>query len=215
MEEWIRRQRQVEKINTAEEERKLTNLRWLCTFAGWRLFYEMICVHFNLHRVVCNGPVCCDLSSNTVDDEALWKIKWHFFTNKPKLHHEEWIGSKMAVGLDMLNRPVVSASLRIQRTKERGVTRGGGGRERESYGWKDRREDRRWKVNCHQWGGKQAEKVLDIGLCGPEPVLLSSIAVGCGFKPLEMAKMGLFVYMHRFCRYSNEKMQVITTGMQN
>ena len=33
----------------------------------------------------------------------------------------------MAVGLDMLNRPVVSASLRIQRTKERGVTRGGGG----------------------------------------------------------------------------------------
>ena len=51
----------------------------------------------------------------------------------------------MAAGLDMLNRPaaVVSASLRIQRTKERGVTRGGGG---ESYAWKDRREDRRWKV---------------------------------------------------------------------
>ena len=37
----------------------------------------------------------------------------------------------MAAGLDMLNRPVVSASLRIQRTKERGVTRGGGERERE------------------------------------------------------------------------------------
>ena len=33
----------------------------------------------------------------------------------------------MAAGLVMLNRPVVSASLRIQRTKEkRGVTRGGG-----------------------------------------------------------------------------------------
>ena len=33
----------------------------------------------------------------------------------------------MAAGLDMLNRPVVSASLRIQRTKEkRGVTRGEG-----------------------------------------------------------------------------------------
>ena len=77
----------------------------------------------------------------------------------------------MAAGLDMLNRPVVSASLRIQSTKERGVTRGGGGG-RESYAWKDRREDRRWKVNCHQWGEKQAEKVLDIGLCGPEPVLL-------------------------------------------
>ena len=111
------------------------------------------------------------------DDEV--EYFFFFFTNKPKLHHEEWIGSKMAAGLDMLNRPVVSASLRIQRTKERGVTRGGGGggrereRERESYAWKDRREDRRWKVNCHQWGEKQAEKVLDIGLCGPEPVLLS------------------------------------------
>ena len=35
----------------------------------------------------------------------------------------------MAAGLDMLNRLVVSASLRIQRTKEkRGVTKGGGGR---------------------------------------------------------------------------------------
>ena len=34
----------------------------------------------------------------------------------------------MAAELDMLNRPVVSASLRIQRTKERGVTRGGGER---------------------------------------------------------------------------------------
>ena len=34
----------------------------------------------------------------------------------------------MAAGLDMLNRPVVSASLRIQRAKERGVTRGGGER---------------------------------------------------------------------------------------
>ena len=34
----------------------------------------------------------------------------------------------MAAGLDMLNRPVVSASLRIQRTKEkRGNERGGGG----------------------------------------------------------------------------------------
>ena len=37
----------------------------------------------------------------------------------------------MAAGLDMLNRPVVSASLRIQRTKERGVTRGERERERE------------------------------------------------------------------------------------
>ena len=41
-------------------------------------------------------------------------------------------GSKIAAGLGMLNRPVVSASLRIQRTKERGVTRGGGG-ERATY----------------------------------------------------------------------------------
>ena len=31
----------------------------------------------------------------------------------------------------MLNRPMVSASLRIQRARERGVTRGGGGGERE------------------------------------------------------------------------------------
>ena len=34
----------------------------------------------------------------------------------------------MAAGLDMLNRPMVSASLRIQRTKEKRVTRGEGGR---------------------------------------------------------------------------------------
>ena len=68
-----------------------------------------------------------------------------FFTNKPKLHHEEWIGSKMAAGLDMLNRPVVSASLRIQRTQRKRGNEGGGGRERESYAWKDRREDRRWR----------------------------------------------------------------------
>ena len=40
----------------------------------------------------------------------------------------------MAAGLDMLNRPVVSASLRIQRTKEkRGVMRGGGGGERATH----------------------------------------------------------------------------------
>ena len=39
----------------------------------------------------------------------------------------------MAVGLDMLSRPVVSASLRIQRTKERGVTRGGGEREKATH----------------------------------------------------------------------------------
>ena len=33
----------------------------------------------------------------------------------------------MAAGLDMLNRPVVSASLRIQRTKEKRGNEGGGG----------------------------------------------------------------------------------------
>ena len=47
----------------------------------------------------------------------------------------------MAAGLDMLNRPVASASLRIQRTEERGVTRGGGERERE----RERERDLRMK----------------------------------------------------------------------
>ena len=56
----------------------------------------------------------------------------------------------MAAGLGMLNRPVVSASFHIQRTKRKmGNERGGGGGG-ESYAWKGRREDRPMKVNCHQ-----------------------------------------------------------------
>ena len=76
----------------------------------------------------------------------------------------------MAAGLDMLNRPVVSASLRIQLTKEK--------RGNEGVGWERElrmeRQKRRqeMKVNCHQWGEKQAEKVLDISLRGPKPVFV-------------------------------------------
>ena len=69
-----------------------------------------------------------------IKDESLLTL---FFMNKPKLHHKERIGSKMAVELDMLSRPVVLSSSHIQRTKEK---RGKEGEETEGY--RGRREDR-------------------------------------------------------------------------
>ena len=65
--------------------------------------------------------------------------------------------------------------------KERGVPRGGGGREREraTHGKIEEKTGVESQLSS-VWGEKQAEKVLDISLRGPNPVFLPQVALSCG-----------------------------------
>ena len=70
---------------------------------------------------------------------VLWFFS--FYIKESKLRHTERIESEMAVDLDTLNPPVISASLHIQRTKKRRGKEGGGG------GGGGLEQNRVWKFN--------------------------------------------------------------------